>query len=73
MIAQEKLYVDPDDNLSDSVFYAFTKKRKGDVEYIRKDAFIEKACDYFAPHILDNSGGYDRAKIIEDFKKHLED
>ena len=42
------------------------------VEYILKDAFIEKACGYFAPHISDNSGGYDRARIIEDFKKYME-
>lgn len=41
--------------------------------FIRKiqDAFIEKACEYFAPHISDNSGGYDREWIIEDFKKYI--
>jgi hypothetical protein len=43
------------------------------VEYIRKDTFIEKVCDYFAPHISDNSGGYDRARIIEGFKKYIEE
>lgn len=48
---------DPDDNTT--------------IEYISKDAFIEKACEYFAPHIKDNSGGYDRAFVIEGFKKYM--
>ena len=72
MEAPEKLYVDAGDKLSDSILYGFTEKRKGDIEYIRIDAFIEKACGYFAPHISDNSGGYDRARIIEDFKKYMD-
>ena len=42
-----------------------------DVEYTRTDAFIEKACEYFAPHIKDNSGGYDRAFVLEGFKKYM--
>lgn len=42
------------------------------VEYTRTDAFIEKACEYFAPHIKDNSGGYDRAFVLVDFKKYME-
>ena len=41
------------------------------IEYIRTDAFIEKACEYFAPHINDNSGGYDRAFVLEGFKKYM--
>lgn len=44
MKAPEKLYVDTKDKLSDSILYGFTEKRKNDdIEYIRKDAFIEKA------------------------------
>ena len=42
-----------------------------DIEYTRTDAFIEKACEYFAPHIMDNSGGYDRANVIEEFRKYM--
>ena len=38
---------------------------KDSVVYIRKDVFIEKACKYFAQYINDNSGGYDRAKLID--------
>ena len=41
------------------------------VEYIRKDTFIEKVWEYFAPHINDNSGGYDRAFVLEGFKKYM--
>ena len=41
------------------------------VEYIRTDAFIEKTCEFFAPYISDNSGGYERAAVIEDFKNYI--
>ncbi len=48
MEAPEKLYVDAEDRLSDSILYGFTEKRKDDdIEYVRKDAFIEKACEKF--------------------------
>ena len=41
------------------------------VEYTHTDAFIEKACEFFAPYIPDNSGGYERAAVIEDFKNYI--
>ena len=45
--APEKLYVDVCDNFSDSFLYGFTEKRKDDdIEYIRTDAFIKKACEW---------------------------
>lgn len=47
------------------------KKYDNDVEYIKTDTFIEKASEFFAPRIQDNSGGYDRAKVIEDFKNYM--
>ena len=80
MIAPEKLYVDPDDNLSDSVFYAFTEKRKGDVEYIRTDAFIGKAEEFIKKiNDVDEYSWYNEEehtagiteKCIEDFKKYI--
>lgn len=53
--------------------YSFLEdKQIGMTEYTRTDAFIEKACEFFAPRIQDNSGGYDRAKVIEDFRKYME-
>lgn len=46
--APDKLYVDTDDYLTDSVLYGFTEKRKeDDIEYIRTDAFIEKALKWY--------------------------
>ena len=41
------------------------------IEYIRKDALIEKVCEFFAPYIPDNSGGYERVAVIEDFKNYI--
>ena len=84
MKAPEKLYVDTEDKLSDSILYGFTEKRKDDdIEYIRKDAFIEKVANYLN-YIL-----YDRVEIknlgkiipslcakgefIEDFKRYLKE
>lgn len=47
MKAPEKLYVNAEDRLSDSILYGFTEKRKNnDIAYIRNDAFIEKACEW---------------------------
>lgn len=43
MEAPEKLYVDTEDDLSDSILYGFTEKRKeDDIEYVRTDVFIKK-------------------------------
>ena len=47
----KKLYVDTEDILSDSILYDFTEKRKeDDIEYIRKDVFVENACDWHKTH-----------------------
>ena len=35
------------------------------------DAFIERAIKFFSPYIQDNSGGYDRERVIEDFKEYM--
>ena len=81
MEAPEKLYVDTEDRLSDSILYGFTEKRKkDDIEYIRKNAFIEKACKKLKKCMYDNlmfQGRLHREEVIdnfvEDFKKYLED
>ena len=73
MKAPEKLYVDVRDNLSDSFLYGFTEKRTDeDIEYIRTDAFIEKACTFLEtyPHMF---MGIMRTEMIEDFKKAMEE
>lgn len=79
MEAPEELYVDAEDNLSDSMLYGFTEKRKDDdIEYIRKDAFIEKACEWLINHndyICGSTNGivkYDMEQLVEDFKKYME-
>ncbi len=71
MEAPEKLYILF--NHPYTVDYTKLNKRRDEeeVEYTRTDAFIEKACEYFAPYISDNSEGYERLKIIEEFKKTM--
>ena len=75
MEAPEKLYVDTGDNLSDSIFYGFTEKRKDDdIEYVRKDTFIEKTVEHINGLIeFLNEYGHQlkKERIIEDFKKYI--
>ncbi len=76
--APEKLYVDAKDRLSDSILYAFTEKRKeDDIEYVRADAFIEKACSWLEDcinngmWIANDVGAAEKEAIIENFKKYM--
>lgn len=71
--APEKLYITNDEKrFSDKCHSASTEKYvDNDIEYIRTDAFIEKAAKFFIPYIRDNSGGYERAAVIEDFKNYM--
>ena len=79
MKAPEKLYVDTDDRLSDSILYGFTEKRKeDDIEYTRTDAFIEKACNFIDERLnFDDNAWYIEGevtvkdKVIEDFKNYI--
>jgi hypothetical protein len=67
MEAPEKLYVDTEDRLSGSILYGFTEKRKdNDIEYIRTDAFIEKAEKFIYSALNDGIMG---TANIEDFMK----
>ena len=73
--APEKVYVDTKDRLGDSILYGFTQKRKDDdIEYVRKDAFIEKAEEFIYSALNDGIMG---TANIEDFmrlfKKYMED
>ena len=57
MKAPEKIYIDTNDNLSDSVLYGFIEKRKDDdIEYVRTDAFMEKACEFLTKSSNYNEG-----------------
>lgn len=72
--APKKLYVDVSDNLSDSILYAFTEKNKDDdIEYIRKDAFVEETEEYIYKQL--NEGHIecnDIETFIENFKAYTE-
>lgn len=79
MKAPEKLYVDAEDRLSDSILYGFTEKRKeDDIEYVRTDAFMEKACsgikELLSGYIIRNfhfGDSYEMDTLIEDFKNYV--
>lgn len=42
-----------------------------DVEYVHKDAFIEKACEYLEPILTEYAGFYVGGDILQDFKNHM--
>ena len=71
MEAPEKVYID-DFGSGFSHGWHTEHSYEKDIEYIRKDIFIEKACKFFEPYIPDNSGGYDRVLVLENFKKYME-
>lgn len=66
--APEKIYLF-ENPISSSPDDRWLSKRSGndDVEYIRKDAFFEKATSYIKQHFIWNT------KMIEDFKKYMEE
>lgn len=78
--APEKIYVDANENWH-RTYTTFTEKAKGnDVEYVRKDAFFEKDCEWLKNNVekyyyLDEA----QDKVIStknlnnDFKKYMED
>ena len=78
--APKKLYIDIHDNLTNSILYGFTEKSKdSDIEYVRKDAFIEKAVEWLSRHFYDeeyqstdNEGTWICAdELIQDFKEYM--
>jgi len=80
MEAPEKLYFgEADKSVLD--IYA-TQEHDDEVEYIRKDAFIEKACQWIKNNITNNpnansvlvrNGCVTLEMLIEDFKKYIEE
>ena len=74
--APEKLYVYTEDRLSDSILYGFTQKRKdNDIEYIRKDAFIEKALKFIKTNvdrIVNNQHGVRIGCMDGEFRNYME-
>lgn len=46
---------------------------EGDTVYVRKDAFIEKACKYLMDYEFNDSPTIaDRRKRVEEFRKYME-
>ena len=67
----EKIYLVNDDLNIKREWYKTKQVGFETTEYTRTDAFIEKACEFFAPYISDNSGGYERTAVIEAFKNYI--
>ena len=62
--------------------YNLIKKNDDDIEYVRKDAFIKKACKWLKSNITNNpnansvlarNGCVTLGMLIEDFKKYMEE
>ena len=81
--APEKVYMTPSFGEPDNVLLAsFSKSHLNfhrDIEYIRKDAFIEKVCEfinkanlYLYHCISEECDLVDTDKMIEDFRKYME-
>ncbi len=67
--APEKLYYAPYGDIRED-----NPITDNDIEYVRKDAFIEKACKYLEPNVKIILCGdkIDTDKFIEDFKNYME-
>lgn len=57
-----------DNDRGKTVWKEHPVKGAENVEYIRKDAFIEKACEFISRRVFNCAEG----SIIEDFKKYME-
>jgi len=77
--APEKLYLSDFTDTTESVFYVKQDNtKKTDIEYIRKDAFVEKTINFFEMlgygfTITDNitHTNYDKEQLVEDFKNYM--
>lgn len=77
--ASEKIYVHVRANKELGTTWHGKKITNSDIEYVRKDAFIEKAVKRLE-HYLDNGvwiasdvGCREKEAIIEDFRRYLEE
>ena len=62
----DKLYARTNDNITLDISYA--PQTLEAVEYVRTDAFIEKACDWLENNLQGIVGG---SIYIEDFRKYI--
>ena len=72
--APEKIYIHPDIGGREFLRpWLHRPANNESVEYVRKDAFIDKACEYLMEYEFnDRPTIADRRKRVEDFKKYME-
>jgi hypothetical protein len=74
--APEKVYIEPD---LDSIWGMAERSCESEVEYVKTDAFIEKACDAYCkvcghyPHTVPTHICRNNCDYFSDFKKYMED
>lgn len=83
MEAPEKIYLCPSDLAGIDFDEEWLRLPLDDnsIEYIRKDAFIEKACgwlennasNYIIEHPFGSDVDFEEDKMVEDFKKYMEE
>lgn len=82
MKAPDKIYLHIRPNKEIGSTWHGNKISDTDIEYVRKDAFIEKACEWIKENITNNpnansvlvrKGCVTLTMLIEDFKKYMEE
>ena len=70
--APEKIYIDDFGSELSSDWHTEHSYEK-DIEYIRKDTFVEKVIDFIQKHIVEINYDYEMEKEdwIEDFKNYM--
>ena len=77
--APEKLYLHPTAKGNVGASWLIFPITNEDIEYIRKDAFMKKACEYMRNHIdqqltiYHNESWKKRDEFILDFKNYMEE
>ena len=70
--APEKIYIHVRANKELGTTWHGKKITNSDIEFIRTDAFIEKACDYLMEYEFNDSPTIaDRRKRVEEFRKYM--
>ena len=75
MEAPEKLYLHPTAKGKVGASWLKFSLTNEDIEYVRKNVFIEKACEFLKDRIEHDSIDYPMATkhLVEDFKKYMEE
>ena len=65
MEAPEKIWLSPNEYRSNepSCFWSESQRTDYDIEYVRKDAFIEKACEWLKENFSFDEAGYCKTNI----------